>query len=103
MAVETVPIRKIEKQTKDLYEATVIVSKRARQIIADRMAEKEISEEVEEELGLLEEEPQVEEDYVEEEKPTTLALQEFLTGELEWGYSSDEEDEEDSDVSAKKV
>lgn len=102
MAIETIPFREIEEFTKDMYEATVVVSKRARQIIADRMAEMEIlqEEEEEEELGLLDEVPVVDEEYEEREKSTTVALQEFLSGDLEWSYGNDD-DEEDSGDSAK--
>lgn len=97
MAVETIPLREIEEHTKDMYEATLVVAKRARQIISERIAEKEIQEE-EMEPGLLEEEPEVIEDYEECEKATSMALKEFLKGELEWGYSSEEDldTEEDS-------
>jgi len=92
MAVETIPFREIEKYTKDLCEATLIIAKRARQIIADRTAEKEF-EEGELEPGLLDEEPEVIEDYEERDKATSIALEEFLKGDLEWGYSIDEDEE----------
>ena len=100
MAVETIPFREIEKQTNDMYEATIVAAKRARQIISDRVAEKEIEED-EVEPGLLEEEPEIVEDYEEYEKATSVALNEFLRGELEWGYSSEEgiNDEEDASQS----
>ncbi|MEE9167640.1 MAG: hypothetical protein V3U24_09330 [Candidatus Neomarinimicrobiota bacterium] len=98
MAIETIPFREIEKHTKDMYEATVVVSKRARQIVADRMAEMELSQE-EEEPGLLDEEPVIDEEYEEREKSTTLSLGELLSGDLEWSYATDD-DEEDTDSPA---
>lgn len=96
MAIETIPFREIEKQTKDICEATVVMAKRARQVVADRMAKREI-EEVEEEPGLLEEEPEILEDYEEEEKATSVALTEFLKDELRWSYSSVEGEPADTD------
>ncbi len=97
MAVETIQFREIETKTKDMYEATLIVAKRARQIIANRAAEREI-EEGEMEPGLLEEEPEINENYEECEKATTVALSEFLDGDLEWSYASDKEENESEET-----
>lgn len=93
MAVETLAFRDLEKHTKDTYEATLIMAKRARQIIAERAVEEEF-EEIEDELGLMEERPREFEDYVEPEKPVRIALREFLNGELEWSYSRAEDDDD---------
>lgn len=95
MAIETLPFRDIEEHTKDMYEATLIMAKRARQIIADRAVEEEF-EDIEDELGLMEEIPPEIEDYEEPEKPVRIALQEFLNGELEWSYSDVEEEDEEN-------
>lgn len=89
MAVETLAFRDIEKHTKDVYEATLIMAKRARQIIGERAVEEEFVE-IEDDLGLMEERPREMEDYVELEKPVTIALREFLNGELVWSYSQAE-------------
>ncbi|MFQ6676002.1 MAG: DNA-directed RNA polymerase subunit omega [Fidelibacterota bacterium] len=91
MAVETIPFRDIEEHTKDMYEATLVLARRVRQIIAERAVEQEF-EEIEDDLGLMEERPQEMEDYVEPEKPVRIALREFLQGELEWSYSDGEGD-----------
>lgn len=95
MAIETIPFREIETHTIDMYEATLIMAKRARQIIADRAVEEEF-EEIEEDLGLMEERPPELEDYVEPEKAVHMSLREFLNGELEWTYGEAEEDESES-------
>lgn len=93
MAVETLAFRDIEKHTKDVYEAALIIAKRSRQIIGDRAAEEQF-EEIEDDLGLMEEQPREMEDYVEQEKPSSVALKEFLGGELAWSYSDPDADEE---------
>lgn len=82
MSIETLSLREIEKQTKDMYEAAVVIARRARQIIADRVVETDFDETAEE-IGLMDE---PDEEYVELEKATTQALHEFLNGEIEWGY-----------------
>lgn len=92
MSIKTIPIREMEKQTEDIFEATAVIAERARQIIADRSIKMEISE-MELEPGLLEEMVEPVEDYVEEKKPVTVALREFLDGELEWRYNREEEEE----------
>ncbi len=94
MGLKTVPNKDIEKQADDLFEATVVASQRARQIVGERHALREVKD-YDEEPGLLEELPEPDENYVEEEKATTVALDEFLEGELKWKYSSDEEEDEE--------
>ena len=94
MGLKTVPNREIEKQADDMFEATVVASRRARQIVGERHASREIKD-YDEEPGLLEELPEPDENYVEEEKATTVAIDEFLKGELEWKFSSAEEEDEE--------
>ena len=94
MGLKTVPNREIEKRANDLYEATVVASQRARQIVGERHESREVRD-YDEEPGLLEELPEPNENYVEEEKATTVALDEFLKGELEWKYNSAEEEDEE--------
>jgi len=40
MALESISIRKMENQTQDFYEAVVVMSKRAKQVLNNRIAEK---------------------------------------------------------------
>ncbi len=94
MGLKTVPNREIEKRANDLYEATVVASQRARQIVGERHELREVRD-YDDEPGLLEELPEPNENYVEEEKATTVALDEFLKGELEWKYNSAEEEDEE--------
>jgi DNA-directed RNA polymerase omega subunit len=95
MAVKPVSLRKLEEKTKNIYEAVVVMSKRARQINQERYEEQvmELSEELE--LDVLDESPDIKpEDYEEKEKVTTIAVNEFLEGEVNWRVLEDTEEDE---------
>jgi len=95
MAVKPVSLRKMEEKTKNIYEAVVVMSKRARQINQERYEEQvmELSEELE--LDVLDESPDIKpEDYEEKEKVTTIALNEFLEGEVSWRVLEDTEEDQ---------
>ena len=97
MAIDTIPLRKIEELTNDLFEASAVMTTRAKQVIADRTIEREMNAVIEE-PELLEEVQPDESDYEEKEKPTTVALFEFINGELRWEYDKPiDEDEESTD------
>ena len=94
MAVKPVSLRKLEEKTKNIYEAVVVMSKRARQINQERYEEQvmELSEELE--LDVLDESPDIKpEDYEEKEKVTTIAVNEFLEGEVNWRVLEDPEED----------
>ena len=69
------------------------MSKRARQINQDRYEEKVINETDDiSELDVLDELPQVDPDeYEEKEKVTTEAMDEFLSGDLQWREQESED------------
>ena len=95
MAVKPVSLRKLEEKTKNIYEAVVVMSKRARQINQERYEEQvmELSEELE--LDVLDESPDIKpEDYEEKEKVTTIALNEFIEGEVNWRVLEDPEEDQ---------
>ena len=95
MAVKPVSLRKLEEKTKNVYEAVVVMSKRARQINQERYEEQvmELSEELE--LDVLDESPDIKpEDYEEKEKVTTIAVNEFLEGEVNWRVLEDPEEDQ---------
>ncbi|HIB72418.1 MAG TPA: DNA-directed RNA polymerase subunit omega [Candidatus Marinimicrobia bacterium] len=95
MAVKPVSLRKMEEKTKNIYEAVVVMSKRARQINQERYEEQvmELSEELE--LDVLDESPDIKpEDYEEKEKVTTIAVNEFLEGEVNWRVLEDPEEDQ---------
>ena len=86
MAVKPLALRKLEEKTKNIYEAVVVMSKRARQINQERYEEKVINETDDiNELDVLDELPQINPDeYEEKEKVTTEALDQFLAGDVQW-------------------
>jgi len=86
MALEPISIRQMEERTDDQYEAVVVMSKRAKQVLNNRIVEDKISSSVEEEeMGVYDEVIEVNpEDYEELEKPTTVAVNDFIDGKLKW-------------------
>lgn len=91
MALESISIRKMENQTQDFYEAVVVMSKRAKQVLNNRIAEQKMDSNEEVEMGvydqIFDKNP---EDYEEIEKATTVAVKEFINGELVWKNSEEE-------------
>ena len=86
MSLKPVSFREIEEQTGDIYEAVVVMERRAKQILRDRLVEKIIKEEESMEMGVFDEVPDEidPETYQEVEKVTTVAIEEFITGGLTW-------------------
>ena len=88
MALEPLSIKNMEEKTSDIFEAVIVMSKRAKQILGNRIVEEmiESSEEEELEMGVYD---QIEEknpdDYEELEKVTTEAVNEFFDGDIKWG------------------
>ena len=111
MGLKTIPFRKIEEHTEDVFEAVTVIAKRARQIIGDRYIieeERRREEETLEEIGGDEEMPAAynvdveidREAFDQTVKPTTVGLEEFLSGELKWDKQSmfgDESEAADQD------
>ena len=95
MAVKPVSLRKMEEKNKNIYEAVVVMSKRARQITQERYEEQVMENSEELELDVLDESPDIKpEDYEEKEKVTTIALNEFLEGEVSWRVLEDTEEDQ---------
>ena len=86
MALEPLSIRQMEELTDDQYEAVVVMSKRAKQVLNNRIVQEMISESVDEvEMGVFDEvDEKNPEDYDELEKPTTVAVDEFISGNIKW-------------------
>lgn len=99
MALETIPFSELEKQTVDTFEAIVVMSKRARQINAERLAKMELPAFMDDadEDGGWDREDLKDIDFDAIEKPTTFAVREMLAGDLTFRYkegtieASDEE------------
>ena len=75
----------------DIYKAVVILAKRARQIIDQRVIPIEETDDVEDSIQIIEPEIVIEDI----DKPMVVALEEYLNGELEW--RKPEEDKPESD------
>ena len=75
----------------DIYKAVVILAKRARQIIDQRVIPIEETDDVEDSIQFIEPEIVIEDI----DKPMVVALEEYLNGELEW--RKPEEDKPESD------
>ena len=86
MSLKPVSFREMEEQTIDMYEAVVVMERRAKQILRDRLVEKIIKEEESREMGVFDEVPDEidPETYQEVEKVTTVAIEEFINGGLTW-------------------
>ena len=91
MNIKPISFKNLESKTKNIYEAVVVISKRASQILHDRLVERMIRENTEEEFGVLDEIPE-EDSLVHLEKPSSVAVEEFLNGDLSWSKSEEEED-----------
>ena len=94
MAVKPISLRKMEEKSKNIYEAVVVMAKRARQINQERFEDQIMEESEELELDVLDELPDIKpEDYEEKEKVTTKAMNEFLEGEVNWRVLEDTEED----------
>lgn len=88
MAVKPISIRDMEEKTDDVFEAVVVMTRRSKQIIHQRLVEKMLNEEGMEELSVLDPIPEEKdiEDFIELEKPCTIAINDFLSGKVKWHY-----------------
>ena len=94
MSLKPVSFSKMDEQTDDIYEAVVVMSQRSKQILRGRLIETMLKEEEEKEMGVFDE--IIDPDSVtfqETEKETTVAIDEFLKGELSWRKSMEEASE----------
>ena len=97
MAIEPISFKKLLKKTDDLYESVAVVSKRAKQILQERILKRIIEENTDfsEEEGVLSEPVHREDiDFDKEEKVTSIALDEYLEGNINWKHSEESLDEE---------
>ena len=90
MNIKPISYKNMESKTKDIYETVVIISKRASQILHDRLVERMMRENTEEEFGVLDEIPE-KDSLVHLEKPSSVAVEEFLNGDLSWSKPEDKE------------
>ena len=80
MNVKAIPMSDLFEKCDDIYQTVVILAKRTRQIIDQRVIPIEENEEVEDSIQFSEPEIVIEDI----DKPMVVALEEYLQGELEW-------------------
>lgn len=85
MGLKTIPFRDIENQAENMYEAVVAMFGQAKEELNERIVNKAIKDHQDSELDVFDEieEPNIE-NYEEEEKVTTVAVEKFLTGGVKW-------------------
>jgi len=90
MSIKTISMREMEKQSEDIYESVIVMSNRAQQINQNRFIDAAIRDAEESELGVFDElPPEPKENYEEEIKSTTQAMDEYVSGDLKWRTTSD--------------
>ncbi|RMF54451.1 MAG: DNA-directed RNA polymerase subunit omega [Calditrichaeota bacterium] len=96
MPAKTQDIKEILNRTDNLYEAAMVIAKRARQIneeLYQKKRDRQILEELEggyeEDLLQMEhEEKEPEEQYLEDENPVVMAIEEFYQDKLSFHYET---------------
>ena len=92
MSLKPISIRDMEDQSGDIYESVVVMSKRAKQVLSDRIVEEIIESNDEEEMGIYDELIETNpDDYEELVKPTTVSVNEFLEGDIDWKKNDEDE------------
>jgi len=86
MGIKTIQLRSIEEKVENMYEAVCIMSGQAKRVLDDRIVQASIKEaEEEEDYGVFDEVKEVSpEDYVEMEKTTSVAVEQFMEGSVKW-------------------
>ena len=89
MGLKTIPFREIEDKAENIYEAVSAMSGQAKLELQERIVSKAILTHQEEELDVFDEidEPSPE-NYEEQEMVTTVAIEKFVNGDVNWRRSS---------------
>ena len=89
MGLKTIPFRDIEDKAENMYEAVAVMFGQARIELQERILNQAIIDHQEEELDVFDEiEEPSPENYEEKEKVTTVAIDSFINGEVEWRKST---------------
>ena len=94
MAIQTLDLKSLEIQTDNIYEACLVIAKRAREINAGRIAErkeKEILEEsgYDQELDIYDREFMEGIEHEREINPTVIAQDQLMQGKIKYRYVSE--------------
>ena len=89
MGLKTIPFRDIEDKAENMYEAVAAMSGQAKIELQERILSKAIMDHQEEEdLDVFDEvEEPSPENYEEKEKVTTVAIERFIDGDVNWRRS----------------
>ena len=89
MGLKTIPFRDIEDKAENMYEAVAAMSGQAKIELQERILSKAIMDHQEEDLDVFDEvdEPSPE-NYEEKEKVTTVAIERFIDGDVNWRRST---------------
>ena len=86
MGIKTIQLRNVEEKVENMYEAVCIMSGQAKRVLDDRILQASIKDaEEEEDYGVFDEVKEISpEDYVEMEKTTSVAVDQFMEGSVKW-------------------
>ena len=85
MAIKTIPLRSIEEKVDNMYEAVCVMSGQAKRVLDERIVQASIRDAEEEDYGVFDEvQEKSPEDYVEMEKTTSVAVNQFIDGDVKW-------------------
>ena len=85
MAIKTIPLRSIEEKVDNIYEAVCVMFGQAKIILDERIVQASIKDAEEEDYGVFDEiQEKSPEDYVELEKTTSVAVNQFIDGDVKW-------------------
>ena len=86
MGIKTIQLRNVEEKVENMYEAVCLMSGQAKRVLDDRILQASIKDaEEEEDYGVFDEVKEVSpEDYVEMEKTTSVAIEQFMEGSVKW-------------------
>tara|TARA_Y100000741_G_C18177367_1_gene527834 strand:+ start:552 stop:830 length:279 start_codon:yes stop_codon:yes gene_type:complete len=85
MAIKTIPLRSIEEKVDNIYEAVCVMSGQAKRVLDERILQASIRDAEEEDYGVFDEvQEKSPEDYVEMEKTTSVAVNQFIDGDVKW-------------------
>ncbi len=86
---ETLPLEKLEEKVDSLYEAIVVIARRARQIneMQKQLIDRETANNDDDDLDeIIAAEDYLDKQFLKLPKPSTLALQEMMEGKLDFEY-----------------
>ncbi len=86
MGIKTIQLRNLEEKVENMYEAVCIMSGQAKRVLDDRILQASIKDaEEEDDYGVFDEVKEISpEDYVEMEKTTSVAVDQFIEGSVKW-------------------